>query len=187
MKKIYLLLLCLCPLIVFGQRFVLTPNGLRDGADVNKDFLVINFEGKSANELYMAAKSYINQTMKNPRFAIKSDVENDYIRYDMFVPEITSIKKMGVKLVAEAKFTVEIRFKEERIRYNIFNLSFPFDNSDNEIVLVGNNWGSWHFFDKNGKVKLSEQKTDVESFFNKEVRDLKTFISTHGNDNVEDW
>ena len=186
MKKICLLFLFFLPLIVFGQKFVLTPDGLRDSSDVSKDYVVVSEENKSAGELYNAAKSYVNQTMKDPKFAIVSDVENDYIRYNMFVPGIASIKKMVVMKV-DAMFTVEMRFKDGRIRYNITDISFPIAGSDNEVVLVGSNWGSWHFFDKKGKSKLNDQKENVEAFFNQGVDDLKGFISNHGNNDVEDW
>jgi hypothetical protein len=188
MKKLFLfLLLSFISLSSFAQVFVLNPDGLADSKNVENDFLVIPIEGKSAAELYSATKSYIHQKIKNPKFAIKADVEDEYIRYDMLVPQITVIKKMGVKLIAQAHFSVEIRFKDNRIRYNIIDLRFPFEDSDKEIVLVGHNWGSWHFFDKNGKVKLKDQKVQVETFFNNEVNDLIYFISDNGNPTIEEW
>ena len=46
------------PLLGFSQ-FVLTKDGMVDEKDQSKNYLVYNFEGKTANELYISALTII--------------------------------------------------------------------------------------------------------------------------------
>lgn len=191
MKIAYTLLLSLLPLLSFGQSFVLTPEGLRDSADETKDYLVIPIEGKTAAELYQASKNYIQQLSKNPKESIKGDSPNEYLRFAIYIPEVTSIGQMGgmVKMVYEGLFDVEMRFKDGRIRYNISNLEMPMkdDEVGHELKLSGSNWGGWAVFDTKGKVKLKKQKTEIEDFFNGLVYDYTTTITSENVGVSDDW
>ncbi len=85
MKKTLLITLILgvISLSSFSQQFELTPEGLRDAADTSKDFLVIPVDGKTASDLYSMSKRYVNEKMSNPKFARKSDLDGDYLRYSL--------------------------------------------------------------------------------------------------------
>jgi len=51
MKKLLLILLCL-PMIGFGQEFSVTETGLKDNANLEKTYVVINTTGKAAEQSY---------------------------------------------------------------------------------------------------------------------------------------
>ena len=53
MKKVLLLLIGFSPLLGYSQ-FILTKDGMVDEKDQSKNYLVYNFEGKTANELYIS-------------------------------------------------------------------------------------------------------------------------------------
>ena len=59
----------------FGQKFSVTPNGLRDEKSIEKSYLVINAEGKNARQLYDNALKYITKTYKNPDYVIKGKLQ----------------------------------------------------------------------------------------------------------------
>lgn len=52
MKKLILLTMIALSTMTYGQKFNVTPNGLRDLNDNEKTFVVINAEGKTAKQLY---------------------------------------------------------------------------------------------------------------------------------------
>ncbi|WP_165040958.1 hypothetical protein [Dysgonomonas sp. ZJ709] len=185
MKRLYYILLAITPLFSFGQQYVLTPNGLADSMDITKDYLVITEEDKTADELYEICRKNLYTISQNTNIKVIGEIANEYIRYSMEVPTIAVIKKLGVGLIAEAYFDVEIRFKDGRIRHQVTNLRMPFRGDDmNQLSLTGSKWGGWAVFDKKGNVSLKDQKLQIENYFNQSVADL---LKLTENDNNDDW
>jgi len=184
-----LFLLTFLPLLSFAQSFyTLTPDGLRDSNDLTKDYVVIQADGKSAKEIYLAAKNFINQTSKYPTKAIKADTDGEYIRYSIFVLEIASFRKMGIKLAYKGLIEIEMRFKDGRLRYNILDLQMLTKDEDAHLLISGNKMGNWAIFDKkSGKVSLKDPKDQIESFFNNMLAELEKFVNEGDATVGDDW
>lgn len=188
MKKLTIaLIFTFISLSCFSQQFELTPEGLRDATDASKDFLVIPVEGKSASDLYSISKRYINEKMSNPKFAIKADVNGEYLRYGLFVPEVFSFSKMLVSLKVDATYQVEMRFRDGRIRYNIMDMDLRFQEGDNEFYIAAGRMKGWAFYDTKGKLLMKNEKQKLENYFNNEVKMFVDFIESDGGSKNDDW
>ena len=71
MKKI-LFILILITSVVYAQEFTVTPNGLRDNANLEQSYVVINTPGKTAEQNYNNTIKYINKTYKSPNFLCRN-------------------------------------------------------------------------------------------------------------------
>lgn len=188
MRRFFFLVMVLVPLLSFGQTFTLTPNGLRSADDETKDFVVIPAEGKTADQIYKATKSYINQIMKNPTKSIKADSEGEYIRYSLLIPEFAVISKMGIKVKYEGRLEIEMRFKDNRLRFNVLEMDMPTEDGSNYLALTGSPLGKWVIFKKDGKVAMKDQKAQIENHINGMIAMLANAINNQGGNVVsEDW
>ena len=121
MKRI-LLVLILITSIVYAQEYTVTPDGLKDNANLEKTYVVINTPGKTAEQNYNNAMKYINKTYKSPKDVIKGDVKGEYISFDTHVSNFLIVKNSGVKVVIDANYTVELSFKGDRVKLEVINI-----------------------------------------------------------------
>ena len=71
--------------MAIGQKLTVTANGLRDENNIDKMYLVIDVEGRSAKQLYDNTYKYIIKTYKNPDNVIKGKIEGEYLKYNTHV------------------------------------------------------------------------------------------------------
>ena len=195
MKPLNLLLLCLltAPVCVLSQKFNLSPEGLRDASDSTKTYVVIDAPNKSAKELYKKCLAFIIETYKNPDQVIKGKVDTEYIRYEGFTPAIsTGVLKAPLgkaKVNIQSKYTVEIKFKEGKIRYEVLKNNMELTDASGtfaesygsfHIIQQGNNWKGrekLYVYDQNLNLKGEAQKRDIEGYFNNEVKALVMYLN----------
>ena len=103
------------PLISFAQEYEVTQNGLRDKSNLENAYLVIETPDKKTSELYVNTLKYINEKYKNPDEVIKGKTENEYLRFETYVPQFTKVNNSGAKLDVSMKYTTELRFKDGRV------------------------------------------------------------------------
>lgn len=184
-RIIILTIILLFNLQSFGQRLIVTPNGLRDSSNIEKSYVVIEIEGKSAKQLFENTKKYIIQTYKNPDIVQKGAIDNEYIKFDTYVPYITTINLGLSKLKYAAKYVTEIYFKDGKVKYEIINLEIETDgvplNFTNKGALSG-----WYIFNKNGVLKQENAKQEIEIYFNDQIKSLSSYLKGATKDN-EDW
>ncbi len=89
MKKLFLLL-ALIPVFVNAQKFELTINGFVDSENLEKDYIVIPFEGKSQKEIYDLALSAVGKSFISPKERV-SNVEYSQININGIIPNVTYI------------------------------------------------------------------------------------------------
>ena len=53
--------------VIYAQEFTVTPTGLKDNANLEKTYVVINTPGKTAEQNYNNVIKYINKTYKSPK------------------------------------------------------------------------------------------------------------------------
>lgn len=184
MKKIITLITLLTFSISFSQNFIVTPEGIKDKDSENK-FLVIEAKDKSINDLYKNALKFINEKYKNPDEVIKGKTENEYLRFVTHAPQFTTVKNGGVTLDISANYTIELRFKEGKVRYEILSLEMTADNGGRNVYFKGSIWKGYPIYTKKNKLRLEETKNDIESYFDNQVKELKDFLV--GKKKKDDW
>lgn len=169
----------------YGQHFTVTSNGLRDSDNVEKSFIVIDVEKKSAEQLFNNAKKFIVQTYKNPDFVQKGIIENEYIRFNSYTPYIATINAGLTKLKYDAKYAIELYFKDGRVRYEIIDLEIKTDGVSLNFTPKGALSG-WYIYNKKGKLKQEVAKQEIESYFNNQIEHLLPYLKGVTKMN-EDW
>jgi len=169
----------------FGQKLIVTSDGLRDSNNIEKTYVVLEIEGKSAKQLFDNAKRFIIQTYKNPDFVQKGTIENEYIKFDTYVPYITSINTGLSKLKYDAKYVTELNFKDGKVKYEIINLEITTDGVPLNFTPKGA-LGGWSIYNKKGVLKLENAKQEIENYFNDQINSLSSYLKGTTKEN-EDW
>lgn len=189
MKKQFLffsLTFLLSHFIGYSQEFEVTQDGLKDKSNTENTYLVIETPEESSNKLYLNALRYVNENYKNPGEVIKGKTENEYLRFETFVPQFTKVNNSGVKLDVSMKYTTELRFKEGKVKFEITAISITADNGGRSVEFSGSIWKGYPIYNqKNGELRLPETKSDIENYFNNKVTELSTFLI--GENKEDDW
>jgi hypothetical protein len=191
MKRI-LLVLILITSIVYAQEYTVTPDGLKDNANLEKTYVVINTPGKTAEQNYNNAMKYINKTYKSPKDVIKGDVKGEYISFDTHVSDFLIVKNSGVKVVIDANYTIELSFKGERVKLEAINLDMhtqtPTAAGNMSVLFTGSIWSGYPIYKKKkNKLIRPETKTDIESYFNNKINTIKGYLLEEANTTDDDW
>lgn len=198
MRKIILLTMIAFSALSFGQSLVVTPIGLKDSIDNEKSYVVINAQGKTAKELYENAIKYINKNYKSPNDVIKGKIEGEYlsfithassIAYAQFYPT-KSYGKHQRSFPYDLKYTVELNFKDGKVKYEIISLSMVLSSGEPNYEL--------HFiedkgfiiinpgiYSKEGVVINGMAKRQIEAYYNSQIKSLALALNVK--DNNESW
>jgi hypothetical protein len=110
MKKLFLLLVLVAISGFSQEKISISPTGVAP--------VVIEMEGKTAAELFKKTKEWINTYYKNPQEVLKAEIENEMIRIDGFAVGGYKTKGLGVITNYDYDYTLEIQFKDNKLRYN---------------------------------------------------------------------
>jgi hypothetical protein len=110
MKKLFLLLVLVAISGFSQEKITITPTGVAP--------IVIEMEGKTAAELFKKTKEWINTYYKNPQEVLKAEIENEMIRIDGFAVGGYKTKGLGMITNYDYDYTLEIQFKDNKLRYN---------------------------------------------------------------------
>jgi hypothetical protein len=110
MKKLFLLLFLVSMSGFSQEKISITPTGVAP--------VVIEMPSQTAAELYKKTKEWINIYYKNPKEVLKGDIENDLIRIDGFAVGGYKTKSLGLSTSYDYSYTIEIQFKDNKIRYD---------------------------------------------------------------------
>jgi len=177
MRKRLILGFLLLNCIVFSQEYEVTPDGLRDKSNLENNYLVIEVPAKKTVELYQNAIKYINENYKYPEEVIKGKIENEYLRFETYIPHFTKVNNSGVKLDVSMRYTTELRFKDGKVRFEIAELSIIADNGGRSVDFKGSIWKGYPIYNNNDELRLPETKTDLENYFNTKVIELTNFLT----------
>ena len=176
-KQLFLLSFLLLNCIGYSQEYQVTPSGLRNKSNIENTYLVIEIPNKKATELYQNAIKYINENYKNPSRVIKGKTENEYLRFETYVPQFTKVNNSGAKLDVSMRYTTELRFKEEKVKYEITELSITADDGGYNVEFKGSIWTCYPIYNKKDKLRLPETKAEIEDYFNTKVIEIGNFLA----------
>lgn len=83
--------------------------------------VVTEFEGKSAQELYLQTKKWIQSNYKNPSEVLKGDIENDMLRINGYGSGFFYVKSI-IKNYYDVEYSIEFLFKDGKYKY-IFTIN----------------------------------------------------------------
>jgi hypothetical protein len=175
LTSLYIFTFLLISISAFGQKFVVTPKGLRDSNDTTKIFLVINCEGKSAKELYENALKYLNQNYKNPQEVLKGQIESEYLSFVTSSPSVITFRRSGGHPTYYTTYRTELNFKDEKVKYEIQDIEIKGVNGG-RLFFSGNPFTTVAIYNLNGELKYADAKTVVEDYFNIEVASVTDFL-----------
>lgn len=189
MRKIFLLLSILFPFLLHSQ-FILTKDGMVDEKDQSKNYLVYNFEGKTANELYISVLTALTNYYVSAKDVLSkvegkiisiNGIEQNGICYGNFMG--------GCNRKFDLEYTMTIDFKDNKIRINtpiIGKTKGDSFNNNNTYSLVGGGgmFGTYSTFNKEGKLKDENSKKSIETFFNVLVQNIVKSVKSQDKD---DW
>jgi len=182
LKGLLILAVLAVSVLSFGQSYVVTPNGLRDSSDIEKPYLVILCEGKTAKELFDNAIKYIQQTYKNPQEVIKGQIEAEYLSFDTYCSECISFKRGALNPKFNATYRTELSFKDGKVKYEISNLEME---SDGNRLLFTGNFVSMGIYDQKGGLRQEHGKIVIENYFNGHILIISNFLN--GNKVIDEW
>jgi hypothetical protein len=185
MKNLILIFAIAFSLQSFGQKYVVTPNGLRDESDTEKTYLVLETEGLTAKQLFDNAIKYVNENYKNPEEVIKGKTDGEYLKFDTYVSDFLLYNNSGAKIPIQATYTTELRFKDGKVKYEIILLDMTAKTGNYHVLFSGGLMSGYIIYKKNGKLFKEETKADIENYFNLTVNDLLKFLK--GEDKSNDW
>jgi hypothetical protein len=175
MKKLILILLI--SFSGFAQQFEVTPDGLFAKGTEKETFVVIDAEGKNASELYNSAINYVNETYKNPNEVLKGKIENEYLRFETFVENFMIVNNSGAKVKINATYTIELKFKDNKIRFEIINLEMKAPNGGFLVDYMGSIWKGYPIYNKKRELRLPDAKQNIETYFDTQVIIISDYLN----------
>lgn len=171
MKNILFLISLFISICSFSQ-YVLTPDNFKDKDDLSKDYIVLDYVGKSQSELFNLSKQFINTYYHNPKF-VSSEANNN----QLVINALGNNYKM-VMFNWNNEYQIELLFKDDKIKITpkfkwVKNL-----NGSDDVPLVIQSGYMWAVFNKKGKVMRSSAKVAAENDLNNFIADLKKKIES---------
>jgi len=162
--------------MAFSQTFSLTNENFKSIDNPDQDYTIINVDGKTKNEVYLLAKSFINTYYNNPKY-VSNDIENEQIVIDAVGSEsMRVIYRLSGPNIWRLEYKIELLFKDNKILFRpIFK---RLDNTDDTstVALISGGFGSHGVFDKKGKPNKKSGNEKIDSEINKIFNDFSSGI-----------
>jgi uncharacterized protein YdgA (DUF945 family) len=176
MRKTLLLIAVFVSSFGFGQKYVITTDGLKDAENTDRTFLVVKFPGKTNKELYDRMVKYAEKNFKAPVTVIKDQVVNESVTLSTNLESFIFIKYMGANTFYNVKFTTEISFKEGRIKYEVKD--FEAGNARLKIPWIATKESQGYgFYDQTKVLKMDSEKKKIEDYFENQIISLTEFLN----------
>ena len=193
LKQVYVLLALFFSLGLNAQRvanFSLKSDGTFLTED-GKSYIIVEFEGKTAKELYDMVKANVLTLYNNPQHVL-NEIESKNITVRALSDVLHSTYKLGSAFTEyRVMYTLVFQFKDGKIRVNAPEIDRNLEVRASAVpipktfVSLIDDW-----FDKKGIVKKKKQEkvTKIESEFNDPINYLiGNFSKQLKNTETEDW
>ncbi|TYP71530.1 hypothetical protein [Aquimarina intermedia] len=190
MKRKLLLLLFFIGASIQAQEKV---NELRITPEGFNGFLVKQFEGKTAEELYQAVTKWSEYNINNASVSNQSNIENEYLSYNVMYKSGLFIRSGLAKLVWDPMFKVEFRFKDGKVRYDIkiisMNMHPNYGGKYPQAMIFRGGMLAYSFFNKKGKPKANTEqaRNQIEDIANSIIGSVSDHINGESENTKSDW
>lgn len=179
------------PIIKTYAQFEIIPGTIICKNSPNKNFVVYEFNGKSANYLYTKSLSAITSMFVSAN-NVTNKVDNEMINIHGVQSDIACIKQLGKTSCFTLDYNLIIRFKDGKIRIDSpqINELYCINGNGDKVYMEIDNSGtknmgfSLSLFKKSGEPKYKEAKDQLEDFFNKMASNIKNNIEQ---EESSDW
>jgi len=174
-----------------GAQFHATPDGIK--AENGKDYIVVEYPDKTAEQLYKAVEAYIMANYVNPK-NVMSGQEYTMINLRTLYKQAFQHKSMmGIKYYADITTSTVFRFKDGKLRMDAPTVVSMWGVLTGMAGGIGELYYPDLFYKKNGKVKdegrlanFNAWLTVTTSVMLKQIDDeVKGSVSSTATD--EDW
>ena len=166
MKHLFIPVFLFTSLFCFSQdipKFELTKAGVQP--------IVVNIDSSNAAAIYKKTLNWVQETYKNPKEVLKTDIENETIRIDGLKNNACYYKSLGIKMVYDMEYSFQIDFKDNKVRLTFTPGQFW---TDHKKVL----YDYTSFFKNDGELRgmYKDAKTSLEQSMNDLVSSLYNYI-----------
>lgn len=184
MKKTLFFFFLMFSLNSMCQTFQLTPEGFTDSANIERNFIIKEYNGKTQEQLFKAALLSVGRIFISPKDVI-SKVENSQISLYGIITNVTSRHPLGMNLPFDMTFNLVLEFKDGKMKINsprIINIKQQ-GLFDVEILLKKNGSGNYiYLFKKNGKLAEKKHKESIEKATNSLIKRIIDGMNDNNND-----
>ena len=168
-KALLILFLAICTNA--NAQFILTSTGFVDSLNAEKDYVVLELQNRTQEDLYVATKTFIVSTYNSPKNVISENMPTSISIFGM--ADIVA-KTIGLPISDELTYKIVFTFKDGRIKIEPYMVSLR-ATASLDVVL----------FNKKGEVRKVMQKhhAAVQNYINGIVKDFKNTI----NNVEEEW
>ena len=158
MKKVLMLMAIMIAVVVQANAqaefngFTISADGHYRAAD-GKDYIIYQFDGKSAKDIYTLICSNVSKVYNSPQ-SVMSTVENSSVAIHAFADDILYQKSyLGIKFFYEGTYNLLIEIKDGRVKINAPSFGMQTGQSEtiNRTKTAENILSD--FFDKKGRLK----------------------------------
>ncbi len=184
-KKFFaVLLFCIVAAFVQAQSMKITPKDFVDASDESKNYVVLNFAGRSQNDLYKTVLKYVNSYYNNPE-KVTTKIEGEQIVIDAMEQKAVYTTYLAAKTYYDFYYKITLDFKDGKVRFAP-NYKYFVSPGGIEYPLNGRN----NFMSKNalygssGKVARKSLQEGLDVFINKYITEFsKSINDSKSNDN----
>jgi hypothetical protein len=182
MKKL-LFLLAFLPIMAMAQTFIVTQNSLQNAKDSTISYVVLPFEGQTAEQLYNKTIKYINEFTVSPADAKKGDIKNEYLRFTTFAPSVFNYKNGWVKIPVDITYDTELKFKDGKVKFEFVSIDMHMPGNEYSVLFSGSTFGHFVIFNNKGKLIKPEEKKAIEDYFNLQVQEYINYMNKKSDNN----
>lgn len=169
MKTLLLFACMLCADFASGQYFTLTPEGFI--SDDKKDYVVANVPNTPKSVLFKNMLSALTSMYQDPKKAL-SVVDGESITITGFHEK--ALPNKIHKNVYDMNYTVNFRFKDDKIRIDAPTFSLGFYNYNGTYhaePLISKGFPYSGIFNKNGSISLKRTRDALDVYFNDLIKE----------------
>ena len=177
MKKVLFIFLVMFSSQIMAQTFQLTPNGFVDSSNIEKNFIVKDFNGESQEQLFKKALMSIGKNFVSPKDVI-SKVEYSQITVNCILKNVTARHPLGMNLPFDMNLNIVFEFKDGRMKINAPTIINIYQQGPYDVNLYLNkkSRGSGfltnepYIFDNKGKISEKKHKKSIENATNSFIK-----------------
>ena len=184
MKKTLFLFLLMFSLNSMCQTFQLTPKGFVDSTNIERNFIIKEYNGKTQEQLFKSALLSVSKIFISPKDVI-SKVENSQISLYGIITNVTSRHPLGMNLPFDMTFNLVLEFKDGKMKINSPRIISIKQQGlyDIEILLNKNGSGNYiYLFKKNGNLAEKKHKESIEKATNSLIKRIIDGMNDEHND-----
>jgi hypothetical protein len=162
--------------------FMLTPDWLVSIKDSTKNYVVIDVNNSSSEQLYDKAIRYINEKYKNPDAVLKGKVQNEFLTFITHNDHMFDFRN-GITIIVEVDYHTTISFKENKIKIDFHDIDMNMVTSAgaSPFYLLGKGGFSWYVYkEKDHSLFMPNKgfKDKIELFFNNQTNEIVSYFLT---------